>query len=50
MDPGIARLTAVTQRLNVRAILVDPCEYLISSADGSVAGHHNVDVACHTLE
>jgi hypothetical protein len=34
--------------VHVRPILVDPCVYLISSADGPVAGDE--DVACHALE
>ena len=31
----------VTQGVHVRPILVDPCVYLISSADGPVAGDEN---------
>ncbi len=40
----------VTQGLHVRPILVDPCLYLISSADGPVAGDEDIDVAHHALE
>jgi len=36
--------------MHVRPILVDPCGYLISSADGPVAGDDNIDVARHALE
>jgi hypothetical protein len=32
-DPRVARNAGVTQGVHVRAILVDPCVYLISSAD-----------------
>jgi len=40
----------VTQGVHVRPILVDPCVYLISSADGPVAGDDDIDVARHALE
>ena len=40
----------VTQGVHVRPILVDPCVYLISSADGPVAGDEDIDVARHALE
>ena len=40
----------VTQGVHVRAILFDPCVYLISSADGPVAGDDDIDVARHALE
>ena len=40
----------VTQGVHVRAILVDPCVYLVSSADGPVAGDEDIDVARHALE
>ena len=40
----------VTQGLHVRPILVDPCLYLIGSADGPVAGDEDIDVARHALE
>ena len=41
---------AVTQGLHVRAIQVDPCAYLISSADRPVAGDEDFDVVGHALE
>ncbi len=41
---------AVTQGLHVRAILFDPCAYLISSADGPVAGDEDINVVRHALE
>ena len=47
---GSSRTTAVTQGLHVRAILFDPCAYLISSADGSVTGDKDLDVVRHALE
>ncbi len=40
----------VTQGVHVRPILVDPCVYLISSADGPVAGDENIDVARRALD
>ena len=40
----------VTQGVRVRPILVDPCVYLISFADGPVAGDEDIDVARHALE
>jgi len=40
----------VTQGVHVRPILVDPCGYLISSADGPVAGDEDIHVARHALE
>jgi hypothetical protein len=43
-DPG------VTQDAHVRAILVDPCVYPISSADGPVAGDEDIDVVRRALE
>src|SRR5215469_5768395 len=36
--------------MHVRAILVDPCTYLISSADGPVAGDEDIDVVRRALE
>ncbi len=36
--------------MHVRPILFDPCAYLISFTDGSVAGDDNIDVVCHALE
>ena len=41
---------AVTQGMHVRAILFDPCAYLISSADGPVAGDEDINVVRHALE
>src|SRR5215217_1073400 len=49
-DPRVAGNTGVTQGMHIRAILVDPCAYLISSADGSVTGDEDIDVARHALE
>jgi hypothetical protein len=40
----------VTHRVHVRPILVDPCEYLISSAGGPVAGDEDIDIARDALE
>ena len=48
--PRVVRSTGVTQGLHVRTILVDPCAYLISSADGPVAGDEDIDVARHALD
>jgi hypothetical protein len=41
---------AVTQGMYVRAVLVDPCADLISSADGPVTGDDDIDVVRHALE
>jgi len=41
---------AVTQGTHVRAILFDACAYLISSADGPVAGDEDINVVRHALE
>jgi len=41
---------ALTQGEHVRPILVDPCVYLISSADGPVARDEDIDVVRHALE
>ena len=49
-DPRVAGNMGVTQGAHVRAILVDPCLYLISSADGPVAGDEDIDVARRVLE
>ena len=49
-DPRVAENMGVTQGVHVRPILVDPCVYLISSADGPVAGDDDIDVARHALE
>ena len=40
----------VTQGMNVRSILFDPCAYLISSADGPVTGDEDINVVRHALE
>ncbi|HEY5050445.1 MAG TPA: hypothetical protein VII50_06060, partial [Acidothermaceae bacterium] len=44
-DPRVAGNSGVTPGVHVRAILVDPCAYLISSADGPVARDEDIDVA-----
>src|SRR5690348_7622846 len=49
-DPRVTGNMSVTQGVHVRAILVDPCAYLISSADGPVAGDKDIDVARRVLE
>jgi hypothetical protein len=49
-DPLVAGSGGVTQGIHVRAILVDPCAHLISSADGPVAGDEDIDVARRALE
>src|SRR6201999_2163659 len=49
-DPRVAGNMGVSQGLHVRPILVDPCAYLIGSADGPVAGDDDIGVARHTLE
>jgi hypothetical protein len=36
--------------MHVRAILFDPCVYLISSADGPVTGDEDINVVRHVLE
>jgi hypothetical protein len=41
---------AVTQGMHVRSILFDPCAYLISSADGPVAGDKDINIVRHALE
>ena len=48
--PRVADNTGVTQGVYVRPVLVDPCVYLISSADGPVARDEDIDVARHALE
>jgi hypothetical protein len=47
-DPRVVRNTGVTQGVHVRPILVDPCVYLISSADGPVAGGNTPPRPCTT--
>ena len=49
-DPRVAENMGVTQGVHVRPVLVDPCVYLVSSADGAVAGDDDIDVARHALE
>lgn len=49
-DPRVAGNTGVTQGVHVRAILCDPCVYLISSADGPVTRDEDIDVARHALQ
>jgi hypothetical protein len=49
-DPRVAGNTGVTQGTHVRAILFDPCAYLISSADGPVTRDQDIDVAGCALE
>ncbi len=49
-DARVIGSVAVTQGMHVRAIQIDPCAYLISSADGPVAGDDNLNVVRHALE
>src|SRR5215472_3164973 len=49
-DPRVAGNTGVTQGMHVRAILVDPCAYLISSASGPVTRDEDIDVVRGALE
>ena len=49
-DPRVAGNTGVTQGMHVRAVLFDPCAYLISSADGPVTRDEDIDVARRALE
>src|ERR671935_737461 len=49
-DPRVAGNTGVTQGMHVRAILFDPCTYLISSADGPVTRDEDIDVVRRALE
>ena len=49
-DPRVAGNLGVTQGMHVRAILFDPCAYLISSADGPVTGDEDIDVVRRALE
>ena len=46
-DPRVGGNTGVTQGMHVRPILVDPCAYLIRSADGPVTRDEDIDVARH---
>ena len=43
-DARVIGSMAVTQGLHVGSILFDPCAYLISSADGPVAGDEDINV------
>ena len=47
---GSSETIAVTQGLHIPPVLVDPCAYLISSADGPVTGDDDIDVVRHALE
>ena len=49
-DPRVADNLGVTQGVHVCEILVDPCGYLICSADGPVAGDEDIDVVGDALE
>lgn len=49
-EPGVVRSIAVTQGLHVRAILGDPCGYLVGRTGGAVAGDDDVHVARGVLE
>src|SRR5262245_27883515 len=49
-DPRVVGNTGVTQGMHVCAILFDPCVYLISPADGPVAGDEDIDVTRYALE
>jgi len=49
-EPPVVGNSAVTQGMHVRAVLFDPCAYLISSADGPVTGDKDNDVVRHVLE
>jgi hypothetical protein len=50
VDPRVAGNTGVTQGMHIRPILVDPCVYLISSADGPVTRDEDIDVVRRALE
>ena len=49
-DPRVADNLGVTQGAQVHPILLDPCVYLISSADGPVAGDGDIDVVRRALD
>ena len=49
-EPWVTKAVAVTQCVQVRPILGDPCGYLIGSTDGPVPGDDDIDVARHVLE
>jgi len=48
--PAVAANTDVAQGVHVCATLVDPCAYLIGSADRPVAGDEDIDVARRALK
>ena len=49
-DPRVAENMSVTQGVQVRPVLVDPCVYLIGSADGPVAGDEDYLAALRLIE
>src|SRR5918996_3356139 len=49
-DPRVAENVGITQGVQVRPVLVDPCVYVISFADGPVAGDEDVNAVCHAFE
>jgi len=49
-ESRVAGNADVTQSMHVRPILVDPGVYLISSADGPVAGDEDIDAVRRALE
>src|SRR3974390_2366470 len=49
-DPRVAGNAGVTQGVHVGPILVDPCAYLNSSADGPGAGDEDIDAAPRALQ
>ena len=48
-DTRVAGNSGVTQGVQVRPILFDPFVYLISFADGPVAGDYDLDIARRAL-
>ena len=49
-DARVVGSLAVTQGMHVRTIQSDPRAYLISAADGPVAGDEDINVVRHALE
>src|SRR4051795_4182097 len=49
-DPRVVRTLAVTQGVHVRAVVLDPCVWLISSADGPVTRDDDIHVVRRALE
>jgi hypothetical protein len=49
-EPRVVGNVGVAQGVHVRPILVDPCVYLISCADGPMAGNEGFDVVRHAVE